>query len=435
MIKELGDIGVIIPNADISAFAAGSFTSTNIAIRSSGYAPSKYSDLKTVWFRPGAASAADYERAAGDLAGSTGVQSHLGANYSDTTVGSELVEGYFYGVSPINDWVPACNRCLEYEFDKTIVMISHLSPFDGGMLLSTDTNWTDIGTLTTSAKVATAALTRWGPYSYRLLNNASASAGTRSTGIRIRQGGNVSMYAVSAADTGTNVFTPYDTTNSTAFSGVSPITHSERRPQLMALPNLTVPSTSKVVEAQLTNTSATGDHYWNQVGIYDHDNHKIALPSQITNALQIVKIFQARPKYTTGVGTYDAEAFDPYPLVPGSDYRLIFNNMDAEPAAVWINDTGWYGQGPLYAEVLVSQSSRTTLAATEADTLTVEPHTLYPRTKIELLTSVYNSGIRRHPDFTVQMNKAEEQLKKAQLARPIKSIAPEKTYYTTRSVY
>ncbi len=422
------DTGFVVPNADISAFAAQSFTAArffNNTNMSADFLQIKQAGL----VRAGAATAADFWRPAGTIANTTGVGAQVGPTWADTTVGSEELEVWYYGVRRDQEALRSLNRVTIKEFITTYLALSHLSTLDGDMALSTDTNWTDVGTTGTSAKAVTAAVTPWGQRSYHTINNAVADSGTRSASYRVGTSRQVSGFTIAASEVGTSSLQFYNNTGSAVFTTTTAVTSAEREPQLLALYG-SAPSTAKLFSLNLTNTSATGDTYWNQAWLYNYDDLECPLPALLTESFMAPKIIQAVPKYSTGTGAYAAGSFDFRTLVEGIDYWLVVAPADAVPYKVRFADNSYY-QWPLFVEARIPLSSLTTFSA-ETDSTTGPLERLIPRFKKDLLETVYNVGSRRIEDWTAQHNLAVEQLTQASNARPMKSVSAARPYWAPR---
>lgn len=425
LLREL-DLGWIITNADVDSFAAGNIVSANM-LRNSNWATDMFSNLNVVIFRPGAASAADYIRYAGELTTSTGTLAHTGANYADTTKGSEGVELWKYGIRPTREVVESLNRVLEFEFASGMHLLSHGSRLDYGMdLAATDTNWTDVGSPTTSAKTATQStqIVPFGPRAYQLVGDA-VNEGTRSAAIVTGQGREVSAYAIVAADVGTASFQLYDSTNS-ATTGDA-VTHSERAPMLVALRNKTLPPTCKAVRLNMLGTTNPSDIYWNQVGLYKHDDLTIQLPGFINEGFMAPKLVQGIPRNQVAADVWDAGSLDFRPLTEGIDYWLVANHYDAEPYKVRVRDESLF-DWPLFVEYKRPASDYATFAEDETATVSVPVHNVLPRWKIDVLDTILLNKIPK-ADWTIFREKAEGELIKALSSRPAKSIAPARPFY------
>ena len=425
------DIGKVIPNADISAIAASSFTAARF-FQNTNMSPD-FLQLKNAGaIRAGAATAAnaDLYRPLGTLTNSSGVVLQVGPTWADITVGTEEIELWYYGVRRDQEVLKSLNRVItEKEYITMFLAVSHLGGQDGDMALSTDSLWTDVGTTSTSAKATTAGVTPWGPRSYHTVNNAVADSGTRSASMRVMTSKQFSAYVIAASEVGTSSLQGFNNTGSAVIG--SAVTSGERKPQLLAIRNQDVGSTTKLMSLNLTNTSATGDSYWDQAWLYLHGDLACRLPALVTDSFMAPKFVQAIPREQSGANAYDAGSFDFRPLTEGQDYWLVFNPQDAEPYKVrFANDS--YFANPIFVEARVPN---TTLSA-ETDVAYSAIQQIVPRFKKDLLETVYNIGARRLPDWNIQYNLAKEQIEKAALARPISTITSEKAYYRPRtSVY
>ena len=413
---------ILIPNGVITAFAAGSITAADY-LRNSEWGSKHFSAQGYGIYRPGAASSADYFRPVGDLTNTTGLLAHLGANYTDTTVGTEAVELWKGRIRPDVDVHNAINRVLNKLMYSTFIPLSDLSNADGDMAATTDTNWTDVGTPTTSAKATTATYTPYGLRSYHLVGDA-ADEGTRSAAIGIRSAKSVRAFAICSAVTGTASLNFYDNTASAVLTGSTAITHDEIEPQLMSLPWTTVGTSTKQVSLNLTSTSAASDMYWNMAWLYRLGNRLINLPAYISENYQSPSIFQARPTYAgNDTNVYDALALDFVELQEGKDYTLVSHQPDANPHAVYfLNDAVF--DWPLFVEARVPYSYLGTLSA-ESDTTVCPLKLLLPAAKQELIKG---SLITRPPFkgdsvIAAQLILAQQEYDRASVSRKVKPAA------------
>lgn len=430
LLREL-DLGWVITNADLTSLAATSITSTNM-LRNSLWGTTMFSDLNCVIFRPDAASAADYIRYAGDLTNSSGLLAHTGANYSDTTT-PEVIEIWKYGIRPTREVIDSLNRCLEFEFRTSHHLFSHGSRVDYAMdIATTDTNWTDVGTPTTSAKTTSQStqLVPFGPRAYQLIADA-ANEGTRSSPLLIGQGGTVSAFAIIAADAGTASFRLRDNTNSADIG--TAVTHSERTPMLMVIHNQEVPDTCKAVQFEALGTVNPSTIYVNQTGIYVHDNLMVQLPSFITESFMAPKFMQAVPRTQIATDVYDAGSLDFVPLTEGVDYWPVFGHSDAQQYKVRFRDASLF-EWPIFVEYKRPGSDETTFAEDETATTNIPIHNLLPRWKIDVLDTILLGKIPSDK-WQVYRQKAQGELIKAQVARPSSSLTGEKPWFSTNPVY
>ncbi len=426
-----GSRGNVIPNAKITSIAAGSITSTDF-FQDSGLGTGQYRGLGI--FRPDSATAADNWRMAGDL-GSSGLLNQTGASYSDTTVGSEVIELWEYGVRPDIDIIDGFNQMLKEEYLTTTIALSHLSNVDGDMSDTGVTNWTTIGTLTTKAKDTTAARTPYGMRNLHTLNNSSANAGIRSPSIPLAQARYYSMFTISSTAVGTSSLQPYNSTTASTTGMPTAITTSEAEPQLMVFRNQNAPSTAHGVAMNMTNTSAVGDTYWNQAWMYNLDNLIIRLPSYVSEHFKAPQIYQLVPRFstsTTGQSIWNAQGIDPVPLNEGTDYRFQFNHGDANPYQVVFSDRHFY-QWPLviearrpYYDIVASGAG----FSAETDTFPGASKTYINRVKVELLKRIY---IPRFGDkdkrWATLLADAQLELDAANYDRPVEAFSRAMPYY------
>lgn len=417
ILREL-DVGMFIPNAYISALAAGSFTSPSF-FQDPVMAPDFLQVRNTGVVRGGAATSADFWRPAGTITIGTGVVA-VAPNWADTTLGSEDIELWYHRVRPDQEVLDSLNRVLIKEFVTSYLAVSHISRVDGDMSLSTDTSWTDVGTTTTSAKATTEAFVPWGMRSYHTINSV-ADSGTRSTGVRVKSLGRINAFTIAQTEVGTSSLMAVNPLTAATFG--TAVTSGERRPQLLCFKNQEVPSTAETASAYMTNTSASGDTYWNQAWLYNLDNPICPLPALVADSFQVPKIIQAVPLSATSSNVYDAENFDFRPLTEGIDYWFVINQADAQPYKVRFKDTSYF-EWPLFVETRIPQASLVTVSA-EGDSFW-DLNKVIPRWKKDLLETVYNTGPRRHPDWERQYNLAGAQLLEAGKARQKESIAPAK---------
>lgn len=424
--KRLG-VCMVIPNGNFDAVATGSITSASY-LRDTNYGTGHFAELYTNIFRPGAASAADYIRPAGDLTNTTGLLAHTGANYADTTIGTEGVELWFHRIRPDID-IPDCiNRVLRETSIRTIHALSHgSSAGDYSMDLSTDSLWTNVGSPSTSAKTAALpAFIPYGPYAYNVANNGVANEGTRSAELVVRQGATVSAYAIAAASTGTASFQLRDNTNSADIG--TAVTHSERAAQLMVIRNQAVPDTCKSVRLSMLGTTTTSDIYWNKTWLYKHDELFIRFPSYISERFKAATIFQSVPQFSTAANVYDALGMDMVELKEGSDYFLHFNHGDANPYGVRFASNTWF-DNPLWTELERPASDYTTFATDETASTVAPFNKLVPAVCLDFIDRVMTPRGIMLDKLPALRARAQKDYNEAQENRPAVSVAKANPYF------
>ncbi|MDZ4250769.1 MAG: hypothetical protein U0990_11895 [Candidatus Nanopelagicales bacterium] len=385
ILRELG-LGLLIPNADISAVAAGSLTAPN-SLRNSNHGASHYQSLDAVILRPGSLTAPDNIRFAGALTPASGLLAHTGDNYTDTTVGTEAAELWYWGVRPDTDILPAINRALRaVYFDTCYEALSHLINQDGSMVLPTDTSWTNVGSPTTSAKAVTARRTPWGIRSYQL-TNANDGEGTQSATVAALEGEQVSAWSIASLNAGTSAeLQLYDVTGSADFSSLE-VTHDEESPCFLHQPWVVTPTDSKEIATRHIGNGATADVFWNQAWLYLMDHLRINLPSHIDDGWKIHDIFQARPRATRTANVYHAENVELKRLIEGTDYDIITGQNDANPVAVMLAHSSLMSY-PLFLQTRRSYAEYGTFAL-EADTTTCPEDLIVARAEMEILRTIY----------------------------------------------
>lgn len=414
------DAGIIIPNAKVDSFAAGSITSADL-LRNSNWGGAHFQNLETVIYRPGSATAADNIRYAGALTNSTGLLAHTGANYSDTTVGSEGVELWYYGVRPDLEFLDALNRRLRKVYISSFAAISHLGDLDGDMAKSTDSDWTNVGSPGTSEKATTAIRTPFGLRSYHVIN-ASSNEGTSSARLSITQGMQVRLMAISSCNVGTASLQPYDITNSASFG--TAVTHSEEEPQLMMGNWETSPSTCKEFRARMLGTAgSTDDIFWNSLWAYKQGVLNIPLPTYVSEGFKAPTVSRCIPTLSNpnSPNCYVAASLDFDELRENRDFRFLFHQGDANPYAIQLASAS-YLDYPLAIEVRRPLADLGTFTS-ESSTTVGQLNQLIPEMMLEAIDTIYGPRFGGDPRWTQLRNQAAEEVARASLARPIKKMA------------
>lgn len=429
-IRDL-DVGWVAELADgataLTALASASLTIPSL-FQNSNMGSNQL--INGVAWRLGAASVADYERPLGSLTNSTGLVAQVGANYSDTTVGSEIPYILKHNVR-VADWVAALNRAMEKVFFTTTIALSHLSDLDGDMVATTDTNWTDIGSLSTSAKATTARRTPFGVRSYNTVNNASANAGTRSATLDITAGHRAKAFTIASTNVGTSSLQLYSITG-TAVADTAAVTSSEEAPQLLHQDWQVISSSAKEWALNLTNTAATGDTFWNMAWAYKEDELVVPLPSYVSEHYQVPMIWQLRPDtIQTGANVYPARGLMPIPLEEGRDYFPVINQEDANPSAVRFADTRFF-DWPLVVQARIPEGYVTQFTSDESLSTKAAINEILPLFERELLDTVYANKLPadQWARLSAQVGQVGPKLPAEQQKRPIKPIARPVRYFS-----
>ena len=98
-LQVVGEVCVLVDGATaLTALATGSVTIPSFYQSTNYKGSNDLSSKSAVIIRMTAASVADAERFVGQITNSSGLVAHTGANYADTTVGTEIVYVLYYGV-------------------------------------------------------------------------------------------------------------------------------------------------------------------------------------------------------------------------------------------------------------------------------------------------------------------------------------------------
>lgn len=423
-LREL-DLGLLIPNGKVDSLATTSVTSADV-MRNTRWTTAHFSQKNTAIYRPGSATAADNIRFAGDLNSSTGALTHTGANYSDTTLGTEAVELWFDEVRPDLEILDAINRALEFVHFSTFIPISHGGDLDYDMSASTDTNWTDVGSPTTSAKATTARRTPYGLRSYHFVADA-VGEGTRSATLGMGSSRSVKAFTIVSVDAGGASFQLYDVTNAGTTSLLAAVSTTQEEPVMLVQEWQTVPSTTQEIAGQVISTVNPSTFYINGMWIYKQDNYRVNLPSFVNEGFKAPSIFQGRPRIATNNHVWDAQSLEMVELKENLDYRFLYDHHnDANPYAIQVAGPEFYDY-PLFVEARLPYSHQGTLSA-ESDTTNCPIHLLMPAVKIKVLMDVYLPRYPMNPVWQAKLAEAQAEWASANMGRPIKSIAQKQRF-------
>jgi hypothetical protein len=295
------------------------------------------------------------------------------------------------------------------------------------MFKSTDTDWTNVGTPTTSAKSTTARRTPYGVRSYQLINDA-ANEGTQSATLptdAATSGHSVKAFTVSSVNVGEASFRFYDVTNSADFDTAA-VTHSEEEPQLMVQEWQEAPDDCKEMALRLLGTTSTSDVFWNQLWVYKQGVYRINLPSYISERHKAPVIYEMRPRSNTASNVYNAASVEFIPLTANVDYFYLTGHNDANPHAIMMRE-GWDYQWPLVVMARLPYSEMG--AMTDDDATTNAPlHLLTPLIRRELLNAVYQYKV---PDqqFRRLIAATLDDIKKGQAARTPTRPGPKRPFF------
>ena len=343
ILKDFG-CGFEITNGFLTAFATGSITAPNF-FQNTDLGTNHYRNQQATIFRPTAASAADYERVAGDLTNSSGLLAHTGANYADTTIGTETVEIWLGGIRPMVEVLDCINKALRKRlFFPTTLPITLFD--DGDMSASGTTSYTG-STGTTLSKSLTARRIVLGQRALRVQND-SANDYAQSSTIAVRVGDLVYIWAIASVDVGGDaVLIPYDVTNSANIDTTAQ--HSEESPQFMWYKD-NVPATCKELAVRLNGEGATDDIYWNVLGGYRVRDRRIDLQSLFDRGFEVAALSYGRFRngHPSNPNVADAASLE-ITEIPQHDYALHFSPPEAHPRLVQFHTDQWFNY-PLFVQ-------------------------------------------------------------------------------------
>ena len=371
-------MGFEIPNAKVGSFAAGSITSADY-LQDSNKPIEHWRGLQVVIYRPGAATAADEIRFAGALTNTTGLLAHTGANYADTTVGTETVELWFYGIRP-DLWVEdAINRALEHNYYQTW---RALSIFDDGDMADSATTAYTAATGATLTKSTTARRN----YFRRALRvqNDSANDYAQSSTVGLQLGDELYVWAIASVDAGGPAeLVLYDITGSAEFGTAK--THNEEQPHLMYRQE-SIPTAANEIAVRLQGDGATGDVYWSALGGYRMSDRRIYLDSTFDERFKVESLAYLELNNPNAADGYDAMALEAIEI-PKDAYDFIYEYPAPNPRAIQFHTLAYHGR-PLVIQGRLPYSEEGTLAA-EADSTACPLDLAESGGRIELFTPAY----------------------------------------------
>ena len=319
----LDRLGVIeiLPNANGSNPTATTIVNTRLADSNK---PSTFYKGYSAW-RGGAATAADYHRWTTTLSGSA--LTIAGADYTDLTLGTEVIELWQYGPTP-EEILRSINRGMRrVYFDLDIPLTL---PTDGDMETSGVSNWTAVaGGVPT--KVTTASANYWGTQALNV-TTAAAGDGVASVAISVNQAEPLYVAALGRLSSGGATaqldLNLYDATNSALFG--TAVGSTEREWQLLwRRENMT--ATGKSLTVRLLMSGATATFQSAGVFIYKTRDTWMNLPTSANEGFKITGISQLRCQTSRDTGVLDAMTPELVPLEYGRDYTFAHNQASINP--------------------------------------------------------------------------------------------------------
>lgn len=346
-------LGLYLPNADVGAVAASALTCVKFFRRGS-YGDGEFRDKRTMIWRPGAATAADYYRSAALLTPSTGVLAPDAA-WADITLGTEDFYLVYYDVHP-QLLVDAANRMLRNLYfpnaEPLSAKPSGTTVGDSGFQSTVTTAYTesdaDAGPATTFSKITTADSDNvWGGSiaSGRILN--AAANGYIRQRFNVTRGEQVFVWVLVRADVGTASLTLWDVTNNVEIG--TAVTTTEEQWQYMWR-TVNVPSTCEVMEIRLQGVGATDDIYWGGKGVYRTQNRRIQLDSTWDTGFKLGLMYGQLHGSGNTNGVVDAHSID-FTEIPRGDDTWVPDMTPPGANPRWIQfHTSRFFNGPIWIE-------------------------------------------------------------------------------------
>lgn len=358
-----GGLGMVLPNADIGAIAAGTLTSV-LHLRSGHYDTNTFRNKGTLIYRPGnATGVADYVRSAGDLVASTGVLSN-DANWADTTLTSENIYLLDHGLHPT--WfVESLNIGMRRVYFENMDPLS--IALDAGFQSTATTSYVesdaDAGPATTFSKVTTADSDNvfTGIGSGRVLN--TATDGYIRQRFNVHPGEQVYIGVLARADVGTASLVAYDVTNSAEIG--SPVQHTGEQWGYLWR-TISVPSTCEILEVRLQGEESNADIYYSGLWVNRTRDRRVRLSTTWDTAFKIPALVAAKFGASVGSGVEAAFSID-YEEIPPSDYDFLFERPGANPYALQWHTDKWADR-PVYIQGRRAYGDLTTFSLALSET-------------------------------------------------------------------
>jgi hypothetical protein len=401
-----GGLGMVLPNADIGAIAAGTLTSV-LHLRSGHYDTNTFRNKGTLIYRPGnATGVADYVRSAGDLVASTGVLSN-DANWADTTLGSENVY-LLDGIHPT--WFVEClNIAMRRVYFENMEPLSTKPAgalvADAGFQSTATTNYTesdaDSGPATTHTRVSTAnsenVFTGIGAGK---IVNAAANGYIRQR-YNVTEGEQVIQHALSRLDVGTSAFTQLYDISGSANVGSS-VTHGQEAWQWMR--NIqSVPADCKILEARYGATGASDEAFYNAASVLFPAHSRVNLDTTWDTAFKIPALVSLE----MGGSGADANCYPAHSTrmveIPRSDYDFLFERPGANPYAVQFHGGSqerWF-QNPVYIQGRRAYGDLTTFSLALSETTACD---------LDLITAATLTALFEDQRVASRVSDAQERL-------------------------
>ncbi len=381
--REIGRALGIFRYGALTAAAAQSVTIPSLYLNTNR--GSTQAQDETIILRPDAATAADRKRYIASVTTSSGLVTHAGTAYADTTFTSETGEEWQLNIDPDVDVLDALNYSLRFTMVRTLYMLSNVdADLNYHMQESAATDLTSVGTPTVSV-VTTARRTQFGRRAVRVLSSG-ATEGIQTATIPNVRSHNAQAFVFGSCDVDTATISLYDVTGSAAIGSVTPVL-AEEAEMLVKIPWVATPSTSKEIAIRMIGDSTIADAYYNGCGIVQQGNRRLYFPAGVSERFKAPAIFQAVPQETSTVSNiYPAHSIELKPLTEGEHFTFLFHHPDANPYGVLLHDDAFL-EWPLFVEAQIPAYDLGTFS-TEASTTVADAHVFIPRAVLRIIDHV-----------------------------------------------
>lgn len=325
-------LGYYITNADITALAAGSFTSPNRLARSH-FSTNDFRESYSTIFSWEAATRADFFRGAGDLTPSTGVLA-FDRNRADTTLGSENIF-VIHHLDP-QDVIDQLNVILEENRHRRLIPLSMATDpacFDSGTTAYVESD-ADGGAATTFTKSTTSPF--WGPREGRVVNGAAN--GYVRVRFNVTTGARFYFGAITRVVTGSyemGIHARADSVSAFTELGTA-VGHSQFTNQYVSR-RQDMTSTTMQMEVRHRAPGASDEFFFNGTWVYNLDQRMFVLPSFIDRRSKFKRLTQLHFVRTVSEGVEEGRGFH-LTTIPDSAYDLHFSPADVAEGTIFFKD-------------------------------------------------------------------------------------------------
>lgn len=361
-----------------TAAASGSITIGSLA--NSNFPTNHFRNR--IAYRGEAATAADYERYLSTLTAATGLITITGS-YADTTITSESVEIWMDPEIRVSTHInPLLADAVSQLRVLCHVPLGH-GPLDYDMQASGITNWPDGSTGTTPAKQTTTTEVAAGARSLVVTDSGSGGGYTQSALYPLRANGDVNVFAIVKAATGTAKLTVLDENGST-----QAILSTTEEDWVLLWKRVTMAGAEKI-RLRPSSVAASDSGVWQAAWFARADDFHYAIsrvPGWITAPHHVVGLSIGWPQVSAGTDAYHYGSMLFERLTEGVDYYCQRPSADANPTAIFLLKPG-LAQYPLFIDVSspASEPYGVTAAFTaETDTTFLSKELLLAQAKILL---------------------------------------------------